>query len=61
MYVSCIVYFVEFYYICPTNAQYLLKITVSSSIPQVSIFHIILRESLIMYAKVTELIKWEHL
>ena len=25
----CTIYFIEFYYICPTNAQYILTISVS--------------------------------
>jgi hypothetical protein len=56
-----IVHFVEFYSICPTNARH-MKLYVSYSPPiYFDVLYIILREFIIMYSKVTKLIKWKHL
>jgi len=48
--------FLEFYYICPTNAKYILKLSVFYSTATCFGVYTFLMESLIMYAKVTILI-----
>ena len=53
------VHFVEFYYICPTNAQY-TSISTVCFLKHRYMFrclYIVLRQSLIMYTKVTKLIE----
>jgi hypothetical protein len=58
----CTMHFVEFYYICPTNAQYVLTIICFLEHSyMLRCLYIILREFLITCAKVTELMKWKHL
>jgi len=57
----CTVRFVEFYFICPTNAQNILKICFLKHCYIFRCIYIILRESLIMFTKATKLIKWKHI
>jgi len=53
--------FVQFYYICPTNAQYILTMCFLKHSYLFRRLYFILWVSLIMYAKDTKLIKWRYL
>ena len=57
----CSVNFVEFYCIFPTKALHINNICFLKHCYMFRRLYIILRKSLIVYAKVTKLIKWKHL